>query len=151
MKQSDIQKTAEEVSQAFKNLSESERSAYNSKMTESYANYATEFKKFYSALSPGQIKQIESITGKTLRVPGSRDSLRKAKREAEGRTAKPLSAFFLYLNHVRGTDEFKSEKMSAIVSAKAAAEKWRELSQEEKQVSGGLGCFCKEREAGATS
>jgi len=104
-------------------------------MTKSYAAYATEFKKFYTGLSNAQIKAIEAITGKTLRVPGSRDSMRKAKREAEGKMAKPLSAFFLYLNHVRGTDEFKQEKMSAIVSAKMAAEKWRELSAEEKKVS----------------
>ena len=136
MKKNDLQKTAEEVAQAFKNISESERAAYDAKTKETYATYASEFKKFYTSLTAVQIKQIESITGKTLRVPGSKDKLRRDQRAAEGKLAKPLSAFFLYLNHVRAT-EFKSEKMSAINSAKAAAEKWRDLSPEDKQVSNG--------------
>jgi hypothetical protein len=90
-------------------------------------------------LSKEDIKAIEKFTGIGVRVPGGKGASRKRIKEEEkgqGAPERPLTGFFLYMKELRGKGEDK--EMSAQEFVKQSAERWRAMSQDDKQVSLGL-------------
>jgi hypothetical protein len=121
---------------AWKNLSQSELEAYNTRSAESRAQANEAYKAFYSELSPETIRAIEKATGKALRKPGGKRAFNRAQNERPGNPGKPLTSFFYMMREMReaaqdGTANTLDKEREI---AKAAGEKWRSMTDEAKKV-----------------
>ena len=127
------------VSEAWKNLSESQKETYNAAAKEAKKAYDSTYKSFYESLSPETKKAIEKATGKKLSVPGGKLRAKQALREQPGYPGAPLTAFFEYLKDLRegGTVDTAGLEASEanLAVAKEAGNRWKAMSDSEKQVS----------------
>jgi hypothetical protein len=85
-------------------------------------------------LSDDSIKAIEGATGKKLRIPGGKAARKREISAAEGGPRKPMTAFFEFMQSFR---EKEGSGMAVTEVAKQAGDKWRNMSEDDKQVSRG--------------
>lgn len=138
------------ASLAWSKLSLVESDEFSAAYKSSHAAWTTKYREWYDALSKEDRKAIEAKTGKKLKVPGGKVGSRKAFRELPGNPGRPSSSFFEYLSEIKpellaqGEREGLSGPKLNTYTAKAAGERWRQLSDADKAVSqrrmGWMGC-----------
>lgn len=96
--------------------------------------YDAEYKAWYESLDKETIKAYEKATGKKVAAPGGKAGSKKARDELarqSGQPARPLTAFFEYLEHLRQGD---GKGLGVVELAKKAGEEWKGMVEEEKKV-----------------
>ena len=130
---------ASQMSSEWTSMSASDKQPYINQANESKAQYEREFEAFYDSLEPGQLREIEHILGKKIRMPGGRAKQAANKREAMGAPKKPLTAFFLFMKALRAKGTLATndanEKLSVLEQSKAASQQWKTMDEQKRKVS----------------
>lgn len=114
--------------------------ALKAKAKEQGAAYEAAYKEWYFARSAAERGQIEKALNRKLHFPGGKLEFKKELRARPGNPGRPSSSFFEYLRSV--TPELQSHpevvgkgRMEAHQNiSRLAAERWRTLPEEEKEV-----------------
>jgi hypothetical protein len=126
---------ASQVGSAWSELTETAKAEYNTQAKELKTAYDKEYRSFLEGLSDDSIKAIESATGKKLRIPGGKAARKQEMHKAAGGPRKPMTAFFEFMQDHREKEMAKGEHVKATDVAKQAGDKWRNMSESDKQVS----------------
>jgi hypothetical protein len=131
-----IKDVASKMGQAWNELAEASKEEYTKQAKDLKQAYNKEYRNFLEGLSNEAIKEIESISGKKLRIPGGKKARKQELNRAAGSPGKPLTAFFEFMKHFRAEYDGDAQgKERAVDMAKQAGEKWKNMSESEKQVS----------------
>jgi hypothetical protein len=109
------------------------------------AKYDREYREWYFARTPAERATVEKATGKRIRFPGGRAKYRRDLRDRPGNPGRPTSSFFEFLRSLQPgllqTPDIANKEgiLKYQEMAKIAAERWRAMSTEEKDVSLRLG------------
>lgn len=131
----DVTTAAAKISQEWTALSESAKGEYQTKAKDLKKAFDAEYKSWYDALDVETLKMMEKATGKKVAPPGGAKGSKARKVEearAAGMPARPVTAFFEYLDTFRKGDGMG---MGVTELAKKAGESWKGMVEEEKQVS----------------
>lgn len=122
---------------AWSELTESAKEEYTKQAKELKTAYDKEYRSFLEGLSDDSIKAIEAATGKKLRIPGGKKARKAELNRASGSPGKPLTAFFEFMKEVRETEDVGDlqGREKIIELSKRAGEKWKNMSDSDKQVS----------------
>jgi dihydroxyacetone kinase len=126
-------------------LTQTAKDEYAAKAKELKKAFDVEYKKWYETLTPETIKAIEKASGKKVSLPGGRAAYKKEQAARPGNPGRPLSAFFEFLKEFREKEGKSLQDIKEV--ARKAGEKWRQMSDAEKQVSG-RGCRARGRKPG---
>jgi hypothetical protein len=130
-----VAQIAKDAGFAYAKLDEEQKAHYAGKVQESKDQYAKELSEWQATLTPEDIR-LENAYRAQQRKEGKS---RKGNLKDPNAPKKPLSAYFLFLKGIREdaalrykvwADETETTKQSVL-----AAERWRNLSDEEKKVS----------------
>lgn len=103
--------------------------------------YEKEYKEWFFARTLQERNAVEKALGRKLHFPGGKGDFKKELRERPGNPGRPASSFFEFSRSLQ--DELKQHPEIAGKTgmdlhqsmARIAAERWRELSAEDKEVS----------------
>lgn len=128
---------ANQMGAAWQELADSARGEYTKQAKELKTAYDKEYRSFLDGLSDDSIKAIEKATGKKLRVPGGRKARKAELSRASGSPGKPLTAFFEFMKEFREKEDASGfeGREKQIELSKRAGEKWKNMSEGDKQVS----------------
>ena len=128
---------AGQMGSAWTELTESAKEEYTKQAKELKTTYDKEYRSFLDGLSDDSIKAIEAATGKKLRIPGGKKARKAEMSKASGSPGKPLTAFFEFMKEFREKEDTTGLEGRAKQTelSKRAGEKWKHMSDGEKQVS----------------
>jgi hypothetical protein len=137
---SGIGAVGKELRERWTTMSEEDKADYQARGKKLREQYLKDFTKFLNVLQPGQLDAIETILGKKILFPGGRKNRAQEQRDASGDMAKPLSPYFLFYRELHQKGELPATwatdgRDSTAKNARFAAAKWKEMSDEEKEVS----------------
>lgn len=106
------------------------------------------YDKWYSSLTPAQIRAVEADRKKPLVTPGGREAFKRRLDDAPGNPGRPIGSFFLFLREatpkIAQEAEAKSLEAEGVASGKPrmelrryigkrAGEMWNQLTEAEKE------------------
>lgn len=130
-----MKEIAKQMGTAWSELTETAKAEYTQQAKDLKVAYNKEYKSFLEGLSDDSIKAIEGATGKKLRIPGGKAARKREIAEQGGGPRKPMTAFFEFMQSFR--EKEGKDGMPATEVAKQAGDKWRNMSEDDKQVSRG--------------
>ncbi|RSH88905.1 hypothetical protein EHS25_002567 [Saitozyma podzolica] len=122
---------ASAMGSAWGALTQTAKDEYAAKAKELKKAFDVEYKKWYETLTPETIKAIEKASGKKVSLPGGRAAYKKEQAARPGNPGRPLSAFFEFLKEFREKEGKSLQDIKEV--ARKAGEKWRQMSDAEKQ------------------
>lgn len=128
----DLKTVSTAMSNAWSALTSNDKQTYSDRARDLRKTFDTEYKKWYNELDAETIKSIEAATGKKLAPPGGKKAKLQAQRERPGNPGQPLTAFFEFMREFRQSN---SDGKAGSAVAKEAGEAWRQMSEDDKQVS----------------
>ena len=132
-----VRKISGQMGSAWAALSDSAKETYSQTAKELKKAFDMEYKSWYESLSPETIKEIEAATGKKVGLPGGKMKYKAEQAGRPGNPGRPMTAFFEFMRDFRVSAEVEGmeERDGVTAVARKAGEKWREMSEAEKQVS----------------
>lgn len=124
---------ASAMGSAWGALTQTAKDEYAVKAKELKKAFDVEYKKWYETLTPETIKAIEKASGKKVSLPGGRAAYKKEQAARPGNPGRPVTAFFEFLKEFRETEGKNLQGIKE--AASKAGEKWRQMSEADKQVS----------------
>lgn len=124
---------ASAMGSAWGALTQAAKDEYASKAKELKKAFDVDYKKWYETLTPETIKAIEKASGKKVSLPGGRAAYKKEQAARPGNPGRPVTAFFEFLSEFREKEGKDLQGIKEVASK--AGEKWRQMSDEDKQVS----------------
>lgn len=129
----DLPTVSSAMSAAWSALTGTDKQSYNDRAKELKKAYDAEYRKWYNALEPEEIKAIEKDTGKKISPPGGKRGKKQEDRDRPGNPGTPITAFFEYLKELREGPEGQGVSVAEV--AKKGGESWRQMSEDDKKVS----------------
>lgn len=127
---------AGQMGAAWTELADTAKEEYSKQAKELKTTYEKEYRSFLDGLSDDSIRAIEAATGKKLRIPGGKKARKAELSRASGSPGKPLTAFFEFMKDFREKEDVSGVqgRDKQIEISKRAGEKWKNMSEGDKQV-----------------
>ena len=130
-----VAQIAKDAGLAYGQLTEEQKAHYAVKVQESKEQYAKDLAKWQATLTPEDIRAENAFRAQQRKEGKSR----KGNIKDPNAPKKPLSAYFLFLKGIREDAELRKkvwgEETETTKQSVLAAERWRNLTDEEKKVS----------------
>ncbi|ORY23549.1 hypothetical protein BCR39DRAFT_561920 [Naematelia encephala] len=128
-----VAQIAKDAGAAYANLSDEQKKYYAGKVQESKEQYARELAEWQATLTPDDIRAENAFRAQQRKEGKSR----KGNLKDPNAPKKPLSAYFLFLKGIRENDDLRArvwgEESETTKQSVLAAERWRNLSDDEKK------------------
>lgn len=130
-----VAQIAKDAGAAYAALDDEQKAHYADKVQESKEQYAKDLAVWQATLTPEDIRQENAFRAQQRKEGKSR----KGNLKDPNAPKKPLSAYFLFLKGIREDDALRArvwgEESETTKQSVMAAERWRNLSDDEKRVS----------------
>lgn len=137
-----VQDVTRGAAKEWSNLPQSEVERFQQQAKAARAAWESEYSEFYESLTPEIIKALEKKTGKKISPPGGVAKAKLELKNRPGNPGRPASSFFEYVKSIRSeleqdprVSELHEPLQRTRQVAIIAGERWKTLSQEEKDVS----------------
>lgn len=138
---------ARDCGKAWGDLPYSEVQSYTEASKKDRVRAQAAYEKWYTSLTPEQMRAAQADRKKTIQVPGGKDAFKRRLDDAPGNPGRPIGPFFLFLRDNTAKIAQESQAKSLVQNdadptarmefrkyiGKRAGELWNELSEAQKE------------------
>ncbi|OCF61017.1 hypothetical protein L486_00661 [Kwoniella mangroviensis CBS 10435] len=135
----DMKQVATAAGQAWTNLPSSSKSPYDAEASSLRKEYESAYRKFWDGTTSETRREIESVTGKKLKVPGGKKAYQKSVSERSGNPGKPLTPYLAFTKELRDQNKLDipsdlTPREAFLYASKEAGRLWKELGEEAQKT-----------------